>query len=178
MVLTSSTLFLIRVTPRLTAATGDVALSYLVFWVPGFFGIAVPVSRGGGTRAIGFGVFVVGLATSKLLLDLESITLEERSGVPPATWRSTTFRPSRLRRYRGIYVRDGVVQSCWVARRDELSQMNYPSRDGLPGLRARASSPPAGHSTTTGRSPKAMTIRSAVAGLSPRPGVTARNLPK
>ncbi len=76
---------LIRVTPKLAAgimaATGAVALSYLVFMLLSLFHVEIPIARTS-QLSIGFSLFVVGLAAFNLLLDFESITQGERSGAP------------------------------------------------------------------------------------------------
>jgi len=68
---------LIRVTDRLktgiVAATGAIALLYLVSIGLSFFGMSVPFIRDASPLGIGFSLFVVGLAAFNLLLDFDSI---------------------------------------------------------------------------------------------------------
>ncbi len=77
---------LIRVTDGLiravVAATGAIALVYLVTIVLGFFGVSVPFIFGSGPIGIAFSLFVVGLAAFNLLLDFDFIENQSRAGAP------------------------------------------------------------------------------------------------
>lgn len=68
---------LIKVTEKLrscvVAATGAIALVYLVSIGLNFFGMEVPYIHGSGKIGIAFSVFVVGLAAFNLLLDFDLI---------------------------------------------------------------------------------------------------------
>lgn len=68
---------MIKVTEKLRAgvmaATGAIALVYLVSFGLSFFGIQVPYIHGSGMIGIGFSLFVVGLAAFNLLLDFDLI---------------------------------------------------------------------------------------------------------
>jgi uncharacterized YccA/Bax inhibitor family protein len=55
------------------AATGGVALFYLVSWGLSFFGITIPGIHGSGWVSIGFSGFVVVLASMNLVLDFDFI---------------------------------------------------------------------------------------------------------
>lgn len=66
----------------IVAATGAVALVYMVSIVLGFFGIHVPFLYGGGMLSIGFSLFVVGLAALNLLLDFDVIEQGVARGLP------------------------------------------------------------------------------------------------
>ncbi len=77
---------IIRVTDQLTraivAATGAIALLYLVTMALGFFGIRVPFIFGAGPIGIAFSLFVVGLAAFNLLLDFDFIERQAAYGAP------------------------------------------------------------------------------------------------
>ena len=64
------------------AATGGVALLYLVSMVLGFFGTTVPFIHDSGWIGIGFSLFVVGLAALILVLDFDFIEEGARRGAP------------------------------------------------------------------------------------------------
>jgi len=66
----------------IVAATGAVALLYLVSIVLGFFGITVPGIFGSGPIGIGFSLFVVGLAALNLVLDFDFIENGVRAQAP------------------------------------------------------------------------------------------------
>jgi uncharacterized YccA/Bax inhibitor family protein len=76
----------VRVTPKLTmmivAATGAVALTYLVTFILSLFGVAVPFIHSSGPIGIGFSVVVVGIAAFNLLLDFDTIEQGVRAGAP------------------------------------------------------------------------------------------------
>lgn len=55
------------------AATGGIALFYLVTMILSFFGISVPFVYGGGAMGIAFSIFVVGIAALNLVLDFNLI---------------------------------------------------------------------------------------------------------
>jgi uncharacterized YccA/Bax inhibitor family protein len=77
---------LIRVTDKLrlgiVAATGGIALFYLVEMVLGFFGVHFLAVNGSGAIGIGFSVFVVIIAALNLVLDFDFIENAARAGVP------------------------------------------------------------------------------------------------
>jgi len=64
------------------AATGGIALFYLVEIVLGFFHIAVPAINGSGIIGIGFSLFVVVIAALNLVLDFDMIETGARMGAP------------------------------------------------------------------------------------------------
>lgn len=64
------------------AATGGIALFYLVSIVLGFFGVNIPIVYGNGLFGILFSLFVVGVAALNLVLDFDVIQQGARSGVP------------------------------------------------------------------------------------------------
>lgn len=64
------------------AATGGICLVYLVTFVLGFFGIAVPYIHGSGLIGIGFSAFVVAIAALNLVLDFDFIEQGAERGVP------------------------------------------------------------------------------------------------
>jgi uncharacterized YccA/Bax inhibitor family protein len=55
------------------AATGAVALLYLVSMVLRLFGVTIPFIHEGGMMGIGFSLLVIGIATMNLLLDFDNI---------------------------------------------------------------------------------------------------------
>lgn len=77
---------LIRATERfklgVVAATGGIAIVYLVTIVLGFFGVNVPFVFGGGTFGILFSLFVVGVAALNFILDFDFIEQGARLGAP------------------------------------------------------------------------------------------------
>ena len=64
------------------AATGGIALLYLVSFVLGFFGISVPLIHSSGTFGILFSVFVVVIAALNLVLDFDFIEQGVERGAP------------------------------------------------------------------------------------------------
>ncbi len=77
---------IIRVTEKLTmgivAATGAVAIFYLVAMVARMFGYEVPLIHSSSTFGIGFSLFVIGLAAFNLLLDFDFIERAAESSAP------------------------------------------------------------------------------------------------
>lgn len=86
MMLTLYATRLIRVTSQLTtmimAGTGAIALTYLLSFVLGFFGIQIPYIHGSGPIGIAFSVIVVALAAFNLLLDFDAIERGARAESP------------------------------------------------------------------------------------------------
>lgn len=78
---------IIKVTERLrigiVAATGAVALIYIVSLVANLFGADVPYIHDNGLIGIGFSLAVVGIAAFNLLLDFDLIENGVRRGAPP-----------------------------------------------------------------------------------------------
>ena len=76
----------IRATPGfkrgIFAATGGIALFYLVSMVLGFFHIQIPFIQGGGTFGILFSVVVVIVAALNLVMDFDLIENGARAGAP------------------------------------------------------------------------------------------------
>ena len=66
----------------LFAATGAIALLYLVSFVMGFFGKSIPVIHSSGPWGIVFSVIVVLIAAFNLVLDFDFIEEGERVGAP------------------------------------------------------------------------------------------------
>lgn len=66
----------------IAAATGGVALVYLVSMGLGFFGMAVPYIHDSGPVGIGFSLVVVGIAALNLILDFDFIEGGAASGAP------------------------------------------------------------------------------------------------
>lgn len=64
------------------AATGGIALLYLVSMVMGFFGKSIPFIHGSGLIGIGFSVVVVAIAALNLVLDFDFIERGAESGAP------------------------------------------------------------------------------------------------
>ena len=64
------------------AATGGIALLYLVSFVLGFFGMSVPLIHSSGTFGILFSVFVVVIAALNLVLDFDFIERGAERGAP------------------------------------------------------------------------------------------------
>lgn len=77
---------LIRVTDKfrlgIVAATGGIAVFYLIEMVLGFFGIHFTAVNGAGPIGIGFSVFVVIIAALNLVLDFDFIESGARAGAP------------------------------------------------------------------------------------------------
>jgi uncharacterized YccA/Bax inhibitor family protein len=76
---------IIKVTGQLAtgimAATGAIALLYVVSLVMSLFGTSIPFINGSSPLAIGFSVFVVGLAAFNLLLDFDFIDRGAQAGL-------------------------------------------------------------------------------------------------
>ena len=66
----------------IVAATGGVAILYVVSMGLGFFGKSIPFIHGSGTIGIAFSVFVVALAAMNLVLDFDFIEDGARHGAP------------------------------------------------------------------------------------------------
>jgi len=66
----------------IVAATGAVALLYLVSMVMGFFGKSIPFIHDSGPIGIAFSLFVVGLAALNLVLDFDFIERGAAVGAP------------------------------------------------------------------------------------------------
>jgi len=64
------------------AATGAIALIYILSMVLGFFGVRVPFIHEGGILGIGFSLFVVGIAALNLVLDFDLIERAAAAGSP------------------------------------------------------------------------------------------------
>ncbi|NBC57393.1 MAG: hypothetical protein GVY05_03790 [Bacteroidetes bacterium] len=64
------------------AATGGVALVYVLSFVLGFFGVQVPYIHGGGIMSIGFSVVVVVIASLNLVLDFDFFDKGEEKQLP------------------------------------------------------------------------------------------------
>lgn len=64
------------------AATGGIAIAYLVTMVLGYFGIQIPFIYGNGMLGIGFSLFVVAIAALNLVLDFDFIERGAKAGVP------------------------------------------------------------------------------------------------
>ena len=64
------------------AATGGIALFYVVSLLLSMFGISVPFIHGSGILGIGFSLFVVGVAALNLVLDFDFIENGAARGVP------------------------------------------------------------------------------------------------
>ncbi len=77
---------LIRVTDKfrlgIVAATGGIALFYVIEMILGFFGVHFTAVNGGGAIGIGFSVFVVIIAALNLVLDFDFIESGARAGAP------------------------------------------------------------------------------------------------
>ena len=77
---------LIRVTEKfklgVVAATGGIAVFYLVQFVFGFFGVRFAAINGSGLLGIGFSVVVVCVAALNLVLDFDSIESGINAGAP------------------------------------------------------------------------------------------------
>jgi uncharacterized YccA/Bax inhibitor family protein len=66
----------------IAAATGGIAIAYLISFVLSFFNIQVPLIYGNGMVGIGFSIFVVIIAALNLILDFDFIEKGARSGAP------------------------------------------------------------------------------------------------
>lgn len=64
------------------AATGGIALLYLVSFVLGFFGVSIPLIHSNGTVGILFSLFVVVVAALNLVLDFDRIERGAAAGAP------------------------------------------------------------------------------------------------
>jgi uncharacterized YccA/Bax inhibitor family protein len=64
------------------AATGAIALIYVMTMVLGFFGISIPFIHDSGIIGIGFSLFVVGIAALNLILDFDFIEQGCAHGAP------------------------------------------------------------------------------------------------
>ena len=77
---------LIKVTERfqlgVIAATGGIAIFYLVSMVLGFFGVQAPLIFDNTWMGIGFSVFVVVIAALNLVLDFDMIRVLSTNGAP------------------------------------------------------------------------------------------------
>ena len=65
-----------------TAATGGIALVYIVSMVMGFWGRSIPLIHEGGIIGIGFSLFVVIIASLNLVMDFDFIEQGEAAGAP------------------------------------------------------------------------------------------------
>ena len=77
---------LLRVTDNfrrgIIAATGAIALVYLVSWIMGFFGKTIPLIHEGGTAGIIFSLVVVTIAALNLVLDFDFIEKGQQYNLP------------------------------------------------------------------------------------------------
>jgi len=73
------------------AATGGIALFYLLTWVLGFFGIHFTSVYGSGLIGIGFSAFVVFVAALNLVLDFDLISRGAQAGAPKYMERYSGF---------------------------------------------------------------------------------------
>jgi uncharacterized YccA/Bax inhibitor family protein len=64
------------------AATGAIALIYVVSMVLGFFGVSMPFIHEAGIIGIGFSLFVVAIAALNLILDFDFIEQGCNAGAP------------------------------------------------------------------------------------------------
>jgi uncharacterized YccA/Bax inhibitor family protein len=64
------------------AATGGIAVFYLITLVLGFFGIRMPLLYGNSWASIGFSLFVVVIAALNLVLDFDFIEQGAERGAP------------------------------------------------------------------------------------------------
>jgi len=64
------------------AATGGIALVYLISFVMSFFGASIPMINSSGTLGIVFSLFVVGIAALNLVLDFDFIEQGAARGAP------------------------------------------------------------------------------------------------
>src|SRR5271168_1350384 len=76
----------IRVTDKfrlgIVAATGGIALFYVIEMILGFFGVHFAAVNGSGAIGVGFSVFVVIIAALNLVLDFDFIENGARAGAP------------------------------------------------------------------------------------------------
>ena len=77
---------LIKVTENfklvVVAATGAIAVIYIVTLILGFFGVRMPLIHSSGPLGIGFSLFVVVIAALNLVLDFDFIETGEEAGAP------------------------------------------------------------------------------------------------
>jgi len=77
---------MIKVTDNLrlgiVAATGGIALLYIISMVMGFFGAGIPFIHEGGPIGIGFSLFVIAIASLNLVLDFDFIEKGAECGAP------------------------------------------------------------------------------------------------
>jgi uncharacterized YccA/Bax inhibitor family protein len=66
----------------IAAATGGIAVLYLVGFMLSFFGIAIPLIHGSGPIGIAFSLVVVGIAAFNLVLDFDFIEQGAERGAP------------------------------------------------------------------------------------------------
>jgi uncharacterized YccA/Bax inhibitor family protein len=66
----------------IVAATGAIALIYLVSWIMSFFGASIPLIHSSGTFGIAFSLFVVTIAALNLVLDFDFIERGSEMGAP------------------------------------------------------------------------------------------------
>ena len=71
------------------AATGGIAVVYLVTMVLGFFGIRMPYIHESGMIGIGFSLFVVVIAALNLVLDFDFIEQRRGARARRSTWSGT-----------------------------------------------------------------------------------------
>ncbi|MCC7417562.1 MAG: Bax inhibitor-1/YccA family protein [Acidobacteria bacterium] len=64
------------------AATGGIALIYVLSFILGFFGVNIPLIHSNGTFGILFSLFVVAIAALNLVLDFDLIEQGARRGAP------------------------------------------------------------------------------------------------
>lgn len=64
------------------AATGGIALVYVISMILGFFGVQIPMIHGSGIIGIGFSLFVVVIAALNLVLDFDFIENGAQAGAP------------------------------------------------------------------------------------------------
>jgi uncharacterized YccA/Bax inhibitor family protein len=64
------------------AATGGIALVYLIGFVMSFFGAGIPMIHGSGTVGIVFSLFVTGVAALNLVIDFDFIEQGAEGGAP------------------------------------------------------------------------------------------------
>ena len=71
-----------RFTMGVVAATGGIALVYLVSWIAGMFGANLNFLFGNGSLAIGISLFIVIIAALNLILDFAFIERASEAGLP------------------------------------------------------------------------------------------------
>jgi len=64
------------------AATGGIAVVYLISMILGFFGVQIPMIHSSGMIGIGFSLFVVVIAALNLVLDFDFIESGAQAGAP------------------------------------------------------------------------------------------------